>query len=117
MRELTSLDDFAHFLTESETKALFLFKHSTACPISAGAFQKYQAFLSKPDQQEHAFVKVIEHKAISNEIENLTGVRHESPQVLLISHGKVLWHASHRAITETTLQTALQEFENAQGRT
>ncbi|HEY8416227.1 MAG TPA: monothiol bacilliredoxin BrxC family protein [Thermaerobacter sp.] len=35
------------------------------------------------------------------------GVRHQSPQALLVQRGAVRWHASHWDITEQSLAAAL----------
>jgi hypothetical protein len=35
-------------------------------------------------------------------------VRHESPQVLLVVDGTVLWHVSHGAITVQSLSRAME---------
>jgi len=38
-----------------------------------------------------------------------TGVRHESPQVLLIRDGLAVWHGSHWEITEQALDQAAED--------
>ena len=43
------------------------------------------------------------------EVQALTGVRHESPQVLLLREGRAAWHASHRGITGERVRAALAE--------
>ncbi|WP_246369897.1 monothiol bacilliredoxin BrxC family protein [Saccharibacillus deserti] len=55
-----------------------------ACPISGAAFKGFKAIESRP---------------VSNAIEGNLGVKHESPQILLIRGGEVLWHASHGNIS------------------
>ncbi|MEM7357326.1 MAG: monothiol bacilliredoxin BrxC family protein [Acidobacteriota bacterium] len=44
---------------------------------------------------------------VSNEIAQRTGVKHESPQALLMRDGTVTWHASHWSIQAEALQEAL----------
>ena len=34
-------------------------------------------------------------REISRELANLTGVRHETPQVIILRDGKAVWNASH----------------------
>jgi bacillithiol system protein YtxJ len=40
-------------------------------------------------------VEVQRARSISAAIEDRTGVRHASPQAILVKGGKVVWHTSH----------------------
>lgn len=87
---------------------VLIFKHSTACPISAAAYQAFQRFVAAhPAGARYYLVKVIEQRALSGEIARRLGVPHASPQALLWHRGGVRWHASHWAITEQSLAAAL----------
>lgn len=86
-----------------EEKVL-IFKHSTQCGISSSAFQE----VNKLDFPVY-LVRVIEERDVSNYIEEKLGVKHESPQVLLIKNGKCVWHASHRAINEEIVKEKFNE--------
>lgn len=55
----------------------------------------------------HAIVRVIEERPISLALADRVGVKHESPQALLIKDGQALWHDSHRAITTDALISAV----------
>lgn len=103
--EISSVGQWKDVLERSKEKPVLVFKHSTTCPISAYAYGEFTSFESPV---ETYLVKVIENRSVSNEIENDLGVRHESPQALLISNEKAFWNASHRKITkkELTLATA-----------
>ena len=78
----------------------YVYKHSTACPVSAGAAQVVQA---------HSFdrpvywVNVIEQRPLSNWVAEAYGVRHQSPQLLKISGGRVEQHWSHFDISPAKL--------------
>ncbi len=86
------------------------FKHSTQCPISARAKREVDRFLeNKPGDIEFELVDVLSNRTRSNEIAQQLGVQHESPQVIITdSANKVLWSASHRGITEESIQQALR---------
>lgn len=86
------------------------FKHSTRCPISAGAKREMDRFLeSKPDSIEFEMIDVISNRSRSNEIAEQFGIKHESPQVILTNDsGIVLWNASHRQITRENLNRAIE---------
>lgn len=52
-------------------------------------------------------VDVLSQRPLSQAIEAQFGVRHESPQILIIEDGEVLWHASHRGVAPERVRAAL----------
>ena len=99
-KELHENNDWEQAWAGSAEKPILLFKHSTTCPISARAFQQFKAFLETADQDLNCYlVKVIEDRPVSNQIAEVTGVKHESPQIFLIQDKKVLWNTSHSNIS------------------
>ena len=102
--EIISVDQWKNILEQSKEKAVFVFKHSTTCPVSAYAYGEFTSFTSPVDTY---LVKVIENRSVSNEIENDLGIRHESPQAFLIANGQAIWNASHRKITKEELTKAI----------
>ena len=98
---------------EAELERLFtapralLFKHSLICPVSARAFAEYRRFLDADGSEPNAWIDVIGQRPLSRAVEARTGVRHESPQAILLESGRVLWSASHGAITSAALEAAL----------
>ena len=54
-------------------------------------------------------VVVQERRGLSNAIEQRLRIRHETPQLLLIRNGRVVWHASHWGITDTAMRRALAD--------
>ena len=48
-------------------------------------------------------------------IEERTGVQHESPQVILLDHGRAAWSASHYAITAQAVDVALRDTRKVSG--
>jgi bacillithiol system protein YtxJ len=88
---------------------LFLvFKHSPICPTSARAFEQYRAFLAGDPAVESGWIDVLAGRELSRLVAERTGVRHESPQALLIEEGRPRWTASHGAIVVGALRRALQ---------
>ncbi|MFC4559574.1 bacillithiol system redox-active protein YtxJ [Virgibacillus kekensis] len=109
LKELQSTEELSQIWDQSDDKPVLLFKHSTTCPISAGAFKEYQEFLSNSDEGlEGYMVKVIENRDVSNQIADQTSVKHESPQVFLIKDKQVLWNTSHSKITSNSISEALE---------
>jgi bacillithiol system protein YtxJ len=77
----------------SNSGPVILFKHSTRCSISAGAWRR----MEEVDTEKYTifWVNVITDRNISNAIAQRFGVRHESPQALLLQDGEVVWARSH----------------------
>lgn len=106
---ISSILQWEEALAESYNKPLFLFKHSTNCPISSGAYEEITNWIedAKGLFLTIGLVYVIENRPVSNAVAEQFGIKHESPQVLLISNGTVLWHDSHWSITYSTLDEYL----------
>lgn len=106
VQELTKVEAWKRLLAESEHSPVMLIKHSTRCPISAEA---YDAFMKHVQVEalpgvRYALVLVVEHRPVSNAVAEDTGVKHESPQVLLLKSGVPVWTTSHRQITAAALR-------------
>lgn len=97
-------------LQDSQARPVLVFKHSLTCPISQAAFHEFEDFLaSRPqdDRVRYELIEVQKARPASNSVAEKTGIRHESPQALLLDGGKVRWHASHWEITRDSLARAL----------
>ena len=55
---------------------------------------------------EVALVDVARDREVTWAIAARTGVRHESPQVIVLRGGRVVWTASHFAITTAAVERA-----------
>lgn len=108
LKELLDLDDLNEVWETSREKPVLLFKQSTTCPISAGAFSEFNTFLDHNSEDIGAyFVKVRETRPVSDEIAEELDVRHESPQIFLVRDRKQVWNTSHSQITEDSIREAL----------
>jgi bacillithiol system protein YtxJ len=47
---------------------------------------------------EYYYLDLIRYRNVSNEISSKFKLEHQSPQVLLIRNGKLIYHVSHNAI-------------------
>lgn len=90
----------------SHEAPVVLFKHSNSCPISAAAHRSLKQLGA-----EVSIVVVQESRDISREVESRTGVRHESPQALVLRNGAVAWSASHFDITADAVKRAVENSE------
>src|SRR5215470_11940301 len=102
--------DLEQLLDRSKTDPVLIFKHSTQCPISTQAYEEFTDFVEGLENLACGAVLVIENRKLSNAIADRFGVRHESPQALLIKDGRVVWHASHWSITAESLREALVSY-------
>ena len=108
--ELQQDQDLEQLLERSKIDPVLIFKHSTQCSISGHVYRDFTDFTDSTPQLDSAVVLVIENRRLSNAIAERFGIRHESPQALLIKDGRVVWHASHWSITPESLSSALKSY-------
>lgn len=107
---IATVDDFRALLQASEQHPVWLLKHSIHCDLSSrvyDVFMEHEASSRHP----HLVLAVQDAPELSGVVEERLGVRHETPQVLLIEQRVVTWHASHR-ITMTALTAAERRQES-----
>ena len=106
---LHGVDELDKALTDSHAQPLLLFKHSYSCGISAEALDELRAHIEEqmPAAVKYAMVTVQTHREVSNEIAQRLGIRHETPQAILVKGGQVLWSASHFHVNAAELSKAL----------
>ena len=102
-------DELDSLLAESGRRPLLLFKHSYSCGTSAEALDQLIEHLddARREEAEYAVVTVQTHREVSNAVSARLGVRHETPQALLIRDGRVVWSASHFRVTAVAVARAL----------
>ncbi|MGH9944594.1 MAG: bacillithiol system redox-active protein YtxJ, partial [Pyrinomonadaceae bacterium] len=104
-----ALDDF---FARSHERPVLVFKHSLTCPISSAAYEEMSR-LSPAVVPELALVVVQRARDISAQVATRTGVRHESPQAVVLHKGTVVWSASHFDVTADAVEQAFKAV-NAQ---
>ena len=85
-----------------------VYKHSPVCGLSDRARHEAERFLSDHPGQEIHEVNVIEDRHLSDYIETRTGIRHESPQILVLRDGKAVWSASHSRVTAQAIASNVE---------
>jgi bacillithiol system protein YtxJ len=107
---LEHIDELDELLHESTHRPLLLFKHSYSCGISAEALDELVEHLnaSAPGSIRYAMVTVQTHRDVSNAVAKKLGVRHETPQALMIRDGRVVWAASHFRVTAKAVDAAIK---------
>lgn len=97
LTESNQLDEIAK---ESEKMPVVIFKHSTRCGISRMVLNNFERNydLPKDKQVKLYMLDLIANRNISNQVAEKFGVRHESPQMIILKDQKVVHHASHQGI-------------------
>jgi len=103
---LQTLEQFDELLRESQTHPVVIFKHSPTCGTSAMAHDALSDLLEGDGPQVH-LVDVLSARPVSQAIATRLGVRHESPQVLVLADGAVRWHGSHYRVTADAVRRAV----------
>ena len=111
LKALRHLSDLDRLLEDSALRPVLLFKHSYACGTSAEALDELIADRDegrRPDT-DSAVLNVHTHREISNAVSAKLGIRHETPQALLIRNRRVVWSASHFRVTADAVTRALEQ--------
>ena len=96
-------------IAESRERPVLLFKHSRYCGVSCEALDELQAHNEGdgPDGVSYKMITVQTDRPVSDAIAQRLGIRHETPQAILLRDGKAVWNASHFRITASKLAEAL----------
>jgi bacillithiol system protein YtxJ len=96
-------------LAESRERPVLLFKHSRYCGVSCEALDELQSHINAGAGGDAAYkmITVQTHRSVSDAVVDRLGLRHETPQAILIRDGRVVWNASHFRITATQLAQVL----------
>ena len=100
------IDDSAaleNLISDSKQKPIIVFKHSNACPISARAYREMQKL-----EDQVNLLEVQAAPEVSRELATMTGVRHETPQVIVLRGGKAVWNGSHFEVIADNVVKALR---------
>ena len=111
-----ALKDRTEFLRTPEQVDAFLAKHARAAVFKAGAchktpasFAHLQAQLEPREDLPLGIITVLESRAASNRVAEITGVTHESPQLFLFKAGKAVFDRDNWDITPEDIEAALAE--------
>jgi bacillithiol system protein YtxJ len=111
LNAVDAIDELDRLLAASESRPLLLFKHSHTCGVSAEALDELVAHLNRgPAGVDYALVTVQTHRDVSNAVASRLGVRHETPQALLVHNGRVVWSASHFRVTAGAVEEAIKRL-------
>ncbi|SFC55464.1 bacillithiol system protein YtxJ [Flexibacter flexilis DSM 6793] len=94
---LTAGSTLEQIQKDSAQQPILIFKHSTRCSISATALSRLERAWQQGDvaNTQTYLLDLIAYREISNQIAQVFGIGHESPQILLIRNGQCVFDASH----------------------
>ena len=95
--QLTNEAQLQEIKQMSYNTPVVLFKHSTTCSISAMAKSRLDR-ATAIENVPFYYIDLLRFRPLSNAIAELFGVRHESPQILLIKNGECIYDDSHNGI-------------------
>ena len=105
---VTEAGELDELLARSHDAPVVLFKHSTTCPISARAHSQMKR-LSGEVAAQISLIIVQSARELSRRVAEQTGIRHESPQAIILRNGEAVWSASHFDITAQAVEQAVRE--------
>lgn len=95
---LANTDQIDEIKVASKHKMQIIFKHSTRCIISKMALKRFEDEFNLEGQIDLYYLDLIKYRDISNRIADDFEIIHQSPQILLIKDGKVIYNESHEGI-------------------
>ncbi|HEU4893223.1 MAG TPA: bacillithiol system redox-active protein YtxJ [Vicinamibacterales bacterium] len=111
LTHLSDLDMLEAAIAESAERPVLLFKHSRTCGISCEALDELQAHVAEQAGKavgvSYKVITVQSHRGLSDSAAKRLGVRHETPQAILLKDGRPVWNASHFRITQAALTRAI----------
>ena len=85
---------------DSYNRPQMIYKHSTTCGISSMVLNMFSRSFDPDSNADLYFLDIHQNRVISNLLSQQYGVRHESPQLLMVRNGEVSVHRSHGAIAD-----------------
>ena len=101
---LEQSDQLGMIIQNSWERPVLIFKHSTRCIISKSALRSFESGFDLEDKMTLYYLDLLQYRNISNEIAEVFGIVHQSPQVLLIKNGIVIYNESHEGIDARVLK-------------
>jgi bacillithiol system protein YtxJ len=81
-----------------------IYKHSRFCPASATAMKEIREFVERNPEVPVYQIDVIRSRSLARQLAEDLGVRHESPQAIVLRNGRPIAHGSHYEVTRDKLE-------------
>jgi len=104
---LTETSQLDEIVEESKTQPVLIYKHSTRCGISSMAMDRLERSWDESGEAiKPYYLDLISYRNISDQVAEKFRVYHQSPQVILIKDGQVVYDDSHMSISFSALTQA-----------
>lgn len=104
---LNTVEQLNDIESKSFDKPQLILKHSTRCGISSSALHNMETGWDSGLDVDTYYLDLIAHRDVSNAISEKFKEMHQSPQVLVISKGKVIENVTHYAIDAKKIASKL----------
>lgn len=104
---LTTVESVQGFLEQHPTSVIF---KAGTCHKTMQGFGYVQEHVEPREDLVVGLIRVVEARAASNLVADTTGLRHESPQVILYRDGKPVFEANNWGITPDVLAPAFNQL-------
>ena len=107
---ITSTEQLREVLATTEEKPILLFKHSSRCSISSMALNGFERnWQVEGEACGLYFIDLLKYRDVSNLIAELTGITHQSPQVIVINGKEIVYDATHSSIDARRIESILKK--------
>lgn len=97
---LENEEQLQNAIQSSSESPIIIFKHSTRCFISKMALRNFESEFAQNNIKSY-LLDLINYRSISNDIARQLEIQHQSPQLLIVSNGKVIHTSTHENIDGT----------------
>lgn len=104
---LNSVEELQQAIADTENVEGLFFKHSTRCSISSMALNSFENQWEQDENCKLYFIDLIAHRDVSNTLSELTGVEHQSPQVIVVKNNEAIYSASHNGISAREIKNII----------
>ena len=105
---IESESDLENILQQSFNHPVAIFKHSTRCSISSVAKMRLSSSWEFGDDLPIYYLDLLAFRNLSNLIAEKFNVEHQSPQLIVLENGEVVYHNSHLSISVKELKNTLE---------
>ncbi|MEK7136577.1 MAG: bacillithiol system redox-active protein YtxJ [Patescibacteria group bacterium] len=108
MEKLTTIEGWLETKNLSYKQPVIVFKHSPSCGASARIFAMFSsADINRTITVPIYLVDVMADREMAKQIAEETGIKHESPQVLVLAQGVVVYDVDHDQINLADIEKHL----------
>lgn len=105
---LTTADDLYALIENSTDKPQIIFKDSITCGISAYAKERLiKGYAQIGEKAVFHYLDLLNFRPVSNLVAELFGVRHQSPQIIIVKDRECVYTSSHHTIDPSKIAAQL----------